>query len=98
LHHTVDAMTQFLAEARRHPLLTAAEEIELAERIERGDLEAKGEADLQQPATRCVDCRALPVADLPRTRATVASPLVKLSTVPLKVADPAERALLEPQR
>ena len=40
-HYTVDAMSQFLAEARRYPLLSAAEEIELAKRIERGDLEAK---------------------------------------------------------
>jgi RNA polymerase primary sigma factor len=38
---TADAMTQFLAEAGRYPLLTAAEEIELAKRIERGDLQAK---------------------------------------------------------
>jgi RNA polymerase primary sigma factor len=41
-HYTVDAMGQFLAEVRRYPLLTAREEIELAQRIERGDLEAKG--------------------------------------------------------
>ena len=40
-HYTVDAMAQFLAEASRYPLLTAAEEIELAKRIERGDLEPK---------------------------------------------------------
>jgi RNA polymerase primary sigma factor len=39
--YTVDAMTEFLAEARRYPLLTAAEEVELAKRIERGDLKAK---------------------------------------------------------
>jgi RNA polymerase primary sigma factor len=41
VHYTVDAMSQFLAEARRYPLLSAAEEIELAKRIERGDLQAK---------------------------------------------------------
>ncbi len=41
VHYAVDAMTQFLAEARRHPLLTAAEEVALAKRIERGDLAAK---------------------------------------------------------
>jgi len=40
-HYTVDAMSQFLAEVRRYPLLTAPEEIELAQRIERGDLDAK---------------------------------------------------------
>jgi RNA polymerase primary sigma factor len=39
--HTADALAQFLDEAGRHRLLTAAEEIELAKRIERGDLEAK---------------------------------------------------------
>jgi RNA polymerase primary sigma factor len=39
--HTADALDQFLEEAGRHSLLTAAEEIELAKRIERGDLEAK---------------------------------------------------------
>jgi len=38
---TADALTAFLNEAGRVPLLTAAEEKELAQRIERGDLEAK---------------------------------------------------------
>ena len=41
--YAVDAMTQFLADVRRYPLLTAAKETELAQRIERGDLEAKDE-------------------------------------------------------
>src|SRR5437868_4371116 len=36
-----DALDLFLRRARVHPLLTAAEEVELAKRIERGDLEAK---------------------------------------------------------
>jgi RNA polymerase primary sigma factor len=36
-----DSLQLFFNEARRHPLLTAEEEIELAKRIERGDLEAK---------------------------------------------------------
>jgi RNA polymerase primary sigma factor len=36
-----DSLDLFLRRARAHPLLTAAEEIELAKRIERGDLEAK---------------------------------------------------------
>ncbi|MGZ6574337.1 MAG: sigma-70 family RNA polymerase sigma factor [Solirubrobacteraceae bacterium] len=40
-HYTVDTMAQFLAGAARYRLLTAAEEIELAKRIERGDLQAK---------------------------------------------------------
>src|SRR3954454_14011099 len=38
---TGDALQLFLRDIRRHPLLTADEEIELAKRIERGDLEAK---------------------------------------------------------
>ncbi len=38
---TTDAMSLFLQEVRRHPLLNREEEIELAERIERGDLAAK---------------------------------------------------------
>src|SRR5438105_3481025 len=38
---TTDSLQQFLNEAGRYPLLTAAEEVELAKRIERGDLEAK---------------------------------------------------------
>jgi RNA polymerase primary sigma factor len=38
---TTDAMALFLHEVRRHPLLTREEEVELAQRIERGDLAAK---------------------------------------------------------
>jgi RNA polymerase primary sigma factor len=38
---TTDAMALFLQEVRRHPLLTREEEVELAKRIERGDLDAK---------------------------------------------------------
>jgi RNA polymerase primary sigma factor len=38
---TTDAMSLFMQEVRRYPLLTRAEEIELAQRIERGDLKAK---------------------------------------------------------
>jgi RNA polymerase primary sigma factor len=38
---TTDSFQLFLNEASRYPLLTAAEEIELAKRIEKGDLEAK---------------------------------------------------------
>jgi RNA polymerase primary sigma factor len=36
-----DSLDHFFAEVRRHPLLTAAEEVELAKRIERGDMTAK---------------------------------------------------------
>jgi RNA polymerase primary sigma factor len=38
---TADSLQLFLNEIGRYPLLTAAEEVELAKRIERGDLEAK---------------------------------------------------------
>jgi len=38
---TTDALQLFLREAGRHQLLTAAQEVELAKKIERGDLEAK---------------------------------------------------------
>jgi RNA polymerase primary sigma factor len=38
---TTDALQLFLREAGRHPLLTAAQEVELAKRIERGDRQAK---------------------------------------------------------
>src|SRR5436305_10704042 len=38
---TTDAMALFLQEVRRHPLLTREQEVELAKRIERGDLKAK---------------------------------------------------------
>jgi RNA polymerase primary sigma factor len=38
---TTDALQLFLNEIRRYPLLTAEEEVELAKRIEAGDLEAK---------------------------------------------------------
>jgi RNA polymerase primary sigma factor len=40
-HHTTDALQLFLNEAGRYRLLTPREEIELAKRIERGDLRAK---------------------------------------------------------
>ncbi|HSI79763.1 MAG TPA: RNA polymerase sigma factor RpoD/SigA [Solirubrobacterales bacterium] len=38
---TTDSLQLFINEAMRYPLLTAAEEVELAKAIERGDLEAK---------------------------------------------------------
>jgi RNA polymerase primary sigma factor len=41
LESTTDALQLFLREAGRHTLLTAAQEVELAKRIERGDLAAK---------------------------------------------------------
>ncbi len=38
---TTDALQLFLNEAARYPLLSAAQEVELAKRVERGDREAK---------------------------------------------------------
>jgi RNA polymerase primary sigma factor len=38
---TTDALQLFLREAGRHPLLSAAQEVELAKKIERGDMPAK---------------------------------------------------------
>jgi RNA polymerase primary sigma factor len=40
---TTDALQLFLREAGRHPLLTAAQEVELSKRFERGDMSAKDE-------------------------------------------------------
>jgi len=40
-HATTDALGLFLNEIRRHPLLTATEEVELSKRIEQGDVAAK---------------------------------------------------------
>jgi RNA polymerase primary sigma factor len=41
VHGTTDALTLFMNAAGRHQLLTAAEEVELAKRVERGDKAAK---------------------------------------------------------
>src|SRR5262245_12910920 len=45
VHHEVlgstDGLTLFMTRAGRYQLLTAAEEVELAKRVERGDLAAK---------------------------------------------------------
>jgi RNA polymerase primary sigma factor len=41
LETTTDALQLFLREIGRHPLLTAADEVELSKRIERGDMTAK---------------------------------------------------------
>src|SRR5918999_1548608 len=38
---TTDALQLFLREAGRHALLTAAQEVELSKKIERGDMQAK---------------------------------------------------------
>jgi RNA polymerase primary sigma factor len=41
LETTTDALQLFLRETGRHPLLTAPQEVELAKKIERGDMQAK---------------------------------------------------------
>src|ERR671911_2538558 len=41
LETTTDALQLFLREIGRHPLLTAADEVELSKRIEQGDMSAK---------------------------------------------------------
>ncbi|HWD73790.1 MAG TPA: sigma-70 family RNA polymerase sigma factor [Solirubrobacteraceae bacterium] len=40
-NQTTDALSLFMREVRRHPLLTREEEVELAKRIERGDMQAR---------------------------------------------------------
>ena len=52
----------FLNEAGRYPLLTAAEEVELAKRIERGDMAAKERMITSQPPARRLDRPPLPDA------------------------------------
>ena len=59
---TTDSLQQFLNEAGRYPLLTAAEEVELAKRIERGDRAAKERMITSQPAARRLDRPPLPDA------------------------------------
>jgi RNA polymerase primary sigma factor len=66
---TTDAMSLFLQEVRRHPLLTREEEVELAKRIERGDLEAKerlvnSNLRLVISNARKYQCHDLPLLDL----------------------------------
>jgi RNA polymerase primary sigma factor len=68
-HGTTESLELFLRRARMHPLLTAAEEIELAKRIERGDLEAKerminGNLRLVVSQARRYQGHGLPMEDL----------------------------------
>ena len=65
----VESLDLFLRDARRHALLTAAEEVELAKRIERGDLDAKDrmiEANLRLVVSqaRRYQGHGLPMEDL----------------------------------
>src|SRR5947208_4751320 len=64
-----ESVDQLLAHSRRYPLLTPAQEIELAQRIERGDLEAKEllvNSNLRLVASnaRRYQNQGLPLADL----------------------------------
>jgi DNA-directed RNA polymerase sigma subunit (sigma70/sigma32) len=58
---TENSLDLFLRSARAHSLLTAAEEIELAKRIERGDLAAKERtcvwSSRRRAVTRAMACR-----------------------------------------
>ena len=51
---TTDALQLFLREAGQHPLLSAAQEVELAKAIERGDVRAE-QRMIQSPAARRLD-------------------------------------------
>ncbi len=57
---TTDSLQLFLNEAGRYPLLTAAEEVELAKRVERGDPAGEGPDDQLEPPARRLDREALP--------------------------------------
>jgi RNA polymerase primary sigma factor len=66
---TPESLELFLQRARAHPLLTAAEEIDLAKRIERGDLAAKerminGNLRLVVSQARRYQGHGLPMEDL----------------------------------
>ena len=60
LESTTDALQLFLREAGRHPLLTAAQEVSLAKRIERGDGAGQAADDPVEPAPRRLDREELP--------------------------------------
>ena len=49
-----------MRDAGRFPLLTAAEEVELSKRVERGDLGGEGADDQFEPPSRHLDRKALP--------------------------------------
>jgi hypothetical protein len=58
LETTTDALQLFLREIGRHPLLTAADEVELSKRIERGDMEAKKRSPASRRSRRSPTRRA----------------------------------------
>ena len=57
---TTDALQLFLREAGRHPLLTAAQEVELAKKIERGYDAVEAADDPVEPPPRRLDREELP--------------------------------------
>ena len=62
---TTDAMSLFLQDIRRYPLLTREEEIELARRIERGDLQAKERLVNSNLRLVISNARKYPASELP---------------------------------
>ena len=57
---TTDSLQLFLNEAGRYQLLTAAEEVELAKRIERGDKRGEGPDGQLEPPPRRLDREEVP--------------------------------------
>ena len=57
---TTDTLQLFLNEIGRHRLLTPSEEIDLAKRIERGDLGGQGPHDQREPASGRLDRQEVP--------------------------------------
>ena len=55
-----DSLQLFLADVGRHKLLTAAEEVTLAKRIEKGDLRRQAAHDRVEPPPRRLDRQGLP--------------------------------------
>ena len=62
---TTDAMSLFLQEVRRYPLLTRAEEVDLAKRTEQGDLEAKSRLVNSNPRLVISNARKYQSQDMP---------------------------------
>ena len=62
---TTDAARPVPQRDRRHPLLTASEEVELSKRIEQGDAAAKERMINSNLATRRLDREEVPAEELP---------------------------------
>ena len=61
----LDSLHLFLTQIGRHRLLTAADEVALAKRIEQGDLRRQGTHDRSEPAARRVCPQGLPRLGVP---------------------------------